>query len=79
MNGAAAHLIKAGEEIIIMGFELSDEPITPQVIMVDQQNQFVTLPCKRIACPRGIAGFQLTHRFAPVPHTPSLDSLTVAC
>jgi len=30
MNGAAAHLIKAGEEIIIMGFELSERPITPR-------------------------------------------------
>ncbi|MBI5803890.1 aspartate 1-decarboxylase [Candidatus Pacearchaeota archaeon] len=27
MNGAAAHLIKKGDEIIIMGFELSDNPI----------------------------------------------------
>jgi len=41
MNGAAAHLIKAGEEIIIMGFELSERPITPQVILVDEQNRFV--------------------------------------
>src|SRR6266404_2262186 len=41
MNGAAAHLIKAGEEIIIMGFELSDGPITPTVVLVDRQNQFV--------------------------------------
>jgi len=41
MNGAAAHLIKAGEEIIIMGFELSERSITPQVILVDEQNRFV--------------------------------------
>ncbi len=41
MNGAAAHLIRAGEEIIIMGFELSDSPITPQMILVDESNQFV--------------------------------------
>ena len=27
MNGAAAHLIKEGEEIIIMGFELTDAPV----------------------------------------------------
>ena len=27
MNGAAAHLIKAGEEIIIMGFELTNDHI----------------------------------------------------
>ena len=41
MNGAAAHLIKAGEEIIIMGFELTDSPITPKVVLVDKQNAFV--------------------------------------
>jgi aspartate 1-decarboxylase len=41
MNGAAAHLIAAGEEIIIMGFELTAEPIAPKVILVDRQNRFV--------------------------------------
>jgi len=41
VNGAAAHLIKASEEIIIMGFELTDRPTTPQVILVDDQNRFV--------------------------------------
>ena len=41
MNGAAAHLIKAGEEIIIMGFELTDKPIKPIVILVDKNNRFV--------------------------------------
>jgi aspartate 1-decarboxylase len=41
MNGAAAHLIKAGEEIIIMGFELTDEPVSPVVILVNAQNKFV--------------------------------------
>jgi aspartate 1-decarboxylase len=41
MNGAAAHLIKAGEEIIIMGFELTDTPLKPTVILVDRNNTFV--------------------------------------
>jgi aspartate 1-decarboxylase len=40
MNGAAAHLIKAGEQIIIMGFELTDQPIEPKVILVDSSNKF---------------------------------------
>lgn len=40
MNGAAAHLIKVGEEIIIMGFELSDQPVKPTIILVDKQNKF---------------------------------------
>ncbi|MBK6326079.1 MAG: aspartate 1-decarboxylase [Chloroflexi bacterium] len=42
MNGAAAHLIHAGDEIIIMGYELSDAPIpSPKAILVDKQNNFV--------------------------------------
>ena len=30
MNGAAAHLIKQGEEVIVMGFKLSEKPIKPK-------------------------------------------------
>jgi aspartate 1-decarboxylase len=41
MNGAAAHLIKTGEEIIIMGFELADQPINAKIILVDRDNRFV--------------------------------------
>ena len=41
MNGAAAHLIRPGEEIIIMGFELTNDPIIPTVILVDKQNRFI--------------------------------------
>ena len=41
MNGAAAHLIKKGDEIIIMGFELCDQPMTPRMILVNKQNRFV--------------------------------------
>lgn len=41
MNGAAAHLIRKGEQIIIMGFELVDRPIQPKVILVDESNHFV--------------------------------------
>jgi len=40
MNGAAAHLIKKGEEIIIMGFELADRPIDAKVVLVDRNNHF---------------------------------------
>jgi aspartate 1-decarboxylase len=39
MNGAAAHLIGKGEEIIIMGFELSDAPIEPKVILTGAENR----------------------------------------
>ena len=41
MNGAAAHLVKAGEEIIIIAFELSGVPVTPKQILVDKQNRYI--------------------------------------
>ena len=41
MNGAAAHLIKAGEQIIIIGFELSGSPVDQQAILVDENNRFL--------------------------------------
>lgn len=41
VNGAAAHLIREGEEVIIMGFELTAEPIDPQVVLVDRKNRIV--------------------------------------
>jgi aspartate 1-decarboxylase len=41
MNGAAALLIGKGEEIIVMGFELSDAPIVAKCILVDERNAFV--------------------------------------
>jgi len=41
INGAAAHLVKQGDEVIIMAFELSDDPIEPRQILVDAENRFV--------------------------------------
>lgn len=38
VNGAAAHLIAKGEEIIVMGFELSDLSIEPRVVLLDAKN-----------------------------------------
>ena len=40
MNGAAAHLIKVGDQIIVMGFELTDSQVTPCNILVDENNRF---------------------------------------
>lgn len=40
MNGPTAHLIKKGEIVVIMGFELADRPVEPTVILVDAQNKF---------------------------------------
>ncbi|MDR3253703.1 MAG: aspartate 1-decarboxylase [Endomicrobium sp.] len=39
MNGAAAHLIKKGDEVIIMGFTLSDKPIEPKIVFVNEDNK----------------------------------------
>jgi aspartate 1-decarboxylase len=41
INGAAAHLVKVGEEIIVMAFELSDKPVNPRIVLVDSDNRFV--------------------------------------
>ncbi|MDP3988425.1 MAG: aspartate 1-decarboxylase [Candidatus Levybacteria bacterium] len=41
INGAAAYLIKKEEEIIIIGFELTDKLIKPKIILVDKENKFV--------------------------------------
>ena len=41
INGAAAHLMKKGEEVIIISFALSEKPIEPKCILVDGNNAFV--------------------------------------
>ena len=38
INGAAAHLINAGEKVIIMGFELTEKPVEPKVILCNKEN-----------------------------------------
>ena len=40
MNGAAAHLIKVGDQIIVMGFELTDAQVSASNILVDGSNRF---------------------------------------
>ena len=41
MNGASAHLIRKGEEVIVMGFELTDQPVTPKSILLGPGNKFL--------------------------------------
>lgn len=41
INGAAAHLVKKGEEVIIIGFQMSDRPIEAKCILVDKNNKFI--------------------------------------
>lgn len=40
VNGAAARLVNPGDKVIIAAFTLSDEPITPKIILVNESNQF---------------------------------------
>ncbi len=41
MNGAAAHLIHTGDEVIIIAFEYGDAPnLAPKMILVDADNKF---------------------------------------
>ena len=39
INGAAAHLIKEGERVIIMGYELTESPIVAKIALVDENNK----------------------------------------
>jgi aspartate 1-decarboxylase len=41
VNGAAARHFSPGDRIIVAAFYLTDEPITPRMIAVDEQNRFV--------------------------------------
>ncbi|MEH0861420.1 MULTISPECIES: aspartate 1-decarboxylase [unclassified Halobacteriovorax] len=42
LNGAAAHLINEGHEVIIIGFQMTDKKdIRPKQILVDKNNKFV--------------------------------------
>ena len=38
INGPAAHLINAGETVIIMGFEITDKPVKPKIILCNARN-----------------------------------------
>lgn len=42
MNGAAAHLIKKGEEVIIMGYQLAEDTIEAKAVLVDSHNKIVS-------------------------------------
>ncbi len=41
INGSAAHRAKAGDKVIIAAFIHTDEPVEPQVVLVDEANRFV--------------------------------------
>jgi aspartate 1-decarboxylase len=41
VNGAAAHHFTAGDRVIIVAYELTDEVVEPRMILVDDSNAFV--------------------------------------
>lgn len=41
LNGSAAHLIRPGEEVIIMAFAMSSEPIPAHVVFVGPDNTII--------------------------------------
>ncbi len=54
VQGAAARLVNNGDCIIIMAFDLTDEPIEPKMILVDDKNNFVEYP-------EGVKHVQIVH------------------
>lgn len=41
LNGGAARFFKPGERVIIAAFDLSDEPIIPKMVLLDEQNRVI--------------------------------------
>ena len=41
VQGAAAKLVDEGDCLIILSFEVTETPIDPKMILVDEQNRFV--------------------------------------
>ena len=41
LNGGAAHFFRPGERVIVAAFDLSDEPIVPRIVLLDEDNGVV--------------------------------------
>lgn len=41
LNGGAAHYFQAGDRVVIAAFALSDEPVEPIVVLLDEENRVV--------------------------------------
>lgn len=41
INGGAAYLFGPGDRIIVAAFALTDEPIVPKIVLVDENNEIV--------------------------------------
>ena len=42
INGAAAHLINTGHRVTIMAFALTDQPVTPKRLLLDERNMVIS-------------------------------------
>ena len=43
VNGAAAHRVSVGHRVIIASFALTDEPVEPRILLVDESNRPVRM------------------------------------
>ena len=41
LNGGAAHFFKKGDRVIIASFCLTDQPVTPKMVLLDAENTIV--------------------------------------
>ena len=41
INGAAAHLVAEGDEVILMTYTMAEAPVEPTCVLVDDRNRFV--------------------------------------
>jgi aspartate 1-decarboxylase len=41
LNGGAAHHFSAGDRIVIAAFAVTDERVTPKMVMLDEENRIV--------------------------------------
>lgn len=41
LNGGAAHFFRADDKVIIAAFDLSDQPIEPKMVLLDEDNHVV--------------------------------------
>ncbi|MBS1714657.1 MAG: aspartate 1-decarboxylase [Armatimonadetes bacterium] len=41
LNGGAAHFFKPGDLVVIAAFTLTDEPVEPKVVLLDEENRVV--------------------------------------
>jgi aspartate 1-decarboxylase len=41
INGAAAHLVSEGDEVILMAYQLAEAPVAPTCILVDAGNRYL--------------------------------------